>query len=105
MHEASESYPQRYEMSFSTFKEWAYSSLEIYKADLCSVLFPLLVHSFLDLIEAGSPLGGHFYSSILLSHFQLINFFVITRKIFLNTLPILLYLRVSSALIFLSFTI
>jgi transcription initiation factor TFIID subunit 5 len=48
-----ENSPKRYEESYSAFRNWVYNSLDLYKAELMSILYPLFVHCYLDLIEKG----------------------------------------------------
>eukprot|EP01125_Pyxidicula_operculata_P018207 TRINITY_DN6459_c0_g1_i2.p1 TRINITY_DN6459_c0_g1~~TRINITY_DN6459_c0_g1_i2.p1 ORF type:complete len:350 (-),score=55.58 TRINITY_DN6459_c0_g1_i2:1079-2128(-) len=52
-HNKDESLPTDYDSSYTSFKEWAQSSLDLYKPELMSVLYPLFVHCYLDLVERG----------------------------------------------------
>lgn len=42
---------RRYEESYGEFRNWVDGSLDIYKAELHGVLYPLLVHSFLEIVR------------------------------------------------------
>lgn len=42
---------RRYEESYKEFRDWVDGSLDIYKAELHSVLYPFLVHSFLEMVR------------------------------------------------------
>ena len=40
-----------YEKNFSVFKEWVNSSLILYRKELYSVLYPVFIHCYLDLVQ------------------------------------------------------
>lgn len=40
----------RYEESYTKFRDWVHTSLDLYKPELLAVLFPVFVHCYLDLI-------------------------------------------------------
>jgi len=52
-HNKEENRPSVYDMSYSAFKDWAQSSLDLYKPELMSVLYSIFVHCYLDLVEKG----------------------------------------------------
>uniref|UniRef100_A0A6B2KZ13 TFIID subunit TAF5 NTD2 domain-containing protein n=1 Tax=Arcella intermedia TaxID=1963864 RepID=A0A6B2KZ13_9EUKA len=52
-HNKEETRPTIYDHSYSAFKDWAHSSLDLYKPELMSVLYPIFVHCYLDLVEKG----------------------------------------------------
>ncbi|KAI9306086.1 WD40-repeat-containing domain protein [Cunninghamella echinulata] len=43
--------PVTYDMSYKSLREWIENSLDWYKPELRSVLFPIFVHAYLDLIQ------------------------------------------------------
>ncbi|CAO3624941.1 unnamed protein product [Cunninghamella blakesleeana] len=43
--------PVTYDMSYKNLREWIENSLDWYKPELRSVLFPIFVHAYLDLIQ------------------------------------------------------
>uniref|UniRef100_A0A0E0E4F6 TFIID subunit TAF5 NTD2 domain-containing protein n=1 Tax=Oryza meridionalis TaxID=40149 RepID=A0A0E0E4F6_9ORYZ len=49
----SENDPARYYDGYSKLRTWAYSSLDQYKHELLRVLYPVFIHSFMDLVAEG----------------------------------------------------
>ncbi|KAI8888811.1 WD40 repeat-like protein [Backusella circina FSU 941] len=49
--ETEEEDPNIYDVSYKSLREWIENSLDWYKPELRSVLFPIFVHSFLDLVS------------------------------------------------------
>ncbi|KYQ91599.1 transcription initiation factor TFIID subunit [Tieghemostelium lacteum] len=47
--------PKLYLESYSKLRNWIHSSLDIYKNELLSILYPVFVHSYIDLITKGYP--------------------------------------------------
>ncbi|EGC30678.1 hypothetical protein DICPUDRAFT_157560 [Dictyostelium purpureum] len=47
--------PQNYLESYKKLRNWIHSSLDIYKNELLSILYPVFVHSYIDLITKGYP--------------------------------------------------
>eukprot|EP01104_Vermistella_antarctica_P008364 TRINITY_DN2087_c1_g1_i1.p1 TRINITY_DN2087_c1_g1~~TRINITY_DN2087_c1_g1_i1.p1 ORF type:complete len:655 (+),score=160.78 TRINITY_DN2087_c1_g1_i1:295-2259(+) len=45
--------PQSYEESYTKLRNWIHSSLDMYQQEMQNVLFPLYVHSYLDLVAKG----------------------------------------------------
>ncbi|KAF8976148.1 Transcription initiation factor TFIID subunit 5 [Entomortierella lignicola] len=45
--------PDAYEQAYSSLRRWVENSLDVYKPDLISILFPLFVHSYLNLVSRG----------------------------------------------------
>lgn len=43
----------RYDESYTKFRDWVHSSLDLYKPELLAVLFPVFVHCYLDLLAKG----------------------------------------------------
>jgi transcription initiation factor TFIID subunit 5 len=52
-HNKQENTPKRYDESYTALRNWVFSSLDMYKAELLSVLYPIFVHCYLDLVEKG----------------------------------------------------
>ena len=48
-----ESTPEDYNISYTALKEWVYKSLNSNRGELITVLFPIFVHCYLDLIAKG----------------------------------------------------
>lgn len=46
---------RRYEHSYKELRDWIDGSLDIYKAELHAILYPLLVHCFLQMIRLKAP--------------------------------------------------
>jgi len=46
-----ENQPTRYSESYSALRDWGMSSLDMYRPELLSILFPVFVHCYLDLVE------------------------------------------------------
>ncbi|XP_068650297.1 transcription initiation factor TFIID subunit 5-like isoform X1 [Aristolochia californica] len=49
----SENIPARYMEGYSKLRSWTYNSLDLYKHELLRVLYPVFIHSFLDLVAKG----------------------------------------------------
>eukprot|EP00698_Gefionella_okellyi_P011185 TRINITY_DN2939_c0_g1_i1.p1 TRINITY_DN2939_c0_g1~~TRINITY_DN2939_c0_g1_i1.p1 ORF type:complete len:632 (+),score=114.79 TRINITY_DN2939_c0_g1_i1:172-1896(+) len=49
-HSPTEAKPQRYEDSYTHLRAWVDASLDLYKSELISVLFPIFLHCYLDLV-------------------------------------------------------
>eukprot|EP01132_Coremiostelium_polycephalum_P000665 gene665-824_t len=47
--------PDQYRNAYSSLRNWIYSSLDIYKNEFLSILYPVFVHSYIDLIIKGYP--------------------------------------------------
>ncbi|KAN0025116.1 hypothetical protein ACTFIV_009532 [Dictyostelium citrinum] len=47
--------PQNYLEQYKKLGNWIHSSLDIYKNELLSILYPVFVHSYIDLITKGYP--------------------------------------------------
>jgi transcription initiation factor TFIID subunit 5 len=62
---SSEKFPGSFEQSFSALCTWIDRSLDQCKPELSSVLYPLFVHGYLDLVKKGQQL---FASQFMLSH-------------------------------------
>ncbi|KAG0001149.1 Transcription initiation factor TFIID subunit 5 [Entomortierella chlamydospora] len=45
--------PDAYEIAYSSLRKWVENSLDVYKPELMSILFPLFVHSYLNLVNRG----------------------------------------------------
>lgn len=45
-----------YEQAYQKLRQWANESLDLYRDELCQVLYPIAVHSYLDLVAKG--MGG-----------------------------------------------
>ncbi|KAJ4460359.1 putative Transcription initiation factor TFIID subunit 5 [Paratrimastix pyriformis] len=45
--------PEEYLKAVQDISEWAYSSLELFRGELLAVLYPVLVHSYLELVKRG----------------------------------------------------
>lgn len=63
-----------YEVMFANLKKWAYNSLDIYRDELCQILYPMFVHCFLDLIAKnysgnGKKISMNFFELFLGHHF------------------------------------
>ncbi|KAK4509082.1 mitochondrial FAD carrier protein flx1 [Mucor velutinosus] len=53
--QASGGDPDVYDISYKSLREWIENSLDWYKPELRSVLFPIFVHSYLDLVSKNIP--------------------------------------------------
>ncbi|OBZ87275.1 Transcription initiation factor TFIID subunit 5 [Choanephora cucurbitarum] len=53
--EEEEDSPDAYGLSYKSLREWIENSLDWYKPELRSVLFPIFVHSYLDLVSKHLP--------------------------------------------------
>ncbi|CAM6105979.1 unnamed protein product [Calypogeia fissa] len=49
----SDNNPGRYKESYSKLRSWVHSSLDQYKNELLRILYPVYVHSFMDLVAKG----------------------------------------------------
>uniref|UniRef100_A0A2P2MAI1 Uncharacterized protein MANES_16G128700 n=1 Tax=Rhizophora mucronata TaxID=61149 RepID=A0A2P2MAI1_RHIMU len=49
----SEDSPARYQDEYSKLRSWTYSSLDMYKHELLRVLYPIFIHSYMDLVAKG----------------------------------------------------
>ncbi|KAG9452193.1 hypothetical protein H6P81_005097 [Aristolochia fimbriata] len=49
----SENIPARYMEGYNRLRSWTYNSLDLYKHELLRVLYPVFIHSFLDLVAKG----------------------------------------------------
>ncbi|KAK8479291.1 hypothetical protein V6N13_051608 [Hibiscus sabdariffa] len=49
----SEDEVARYQDGYSKLRSWTYSSLDLYKHELLRVLYPVFIHSFMDLVAKG----------------------------------------------------
>lgn len=47
-----------YEQFYGKLKKWAYDSLDIYRDELCLILYPIFVHCYLDLIAKQATAQG-----------------------------------------------
>ncbi|KAK5822933.1 WD40-repeat-containing domain protein [Linnemannia elongata] len=45
--------PDAYDQAYSSLRRWIENSLDLYKPELMSVLFPLFLHSYLNLVNRG----------------------------------------------------
>ncbi|KAI1316959.1 Transcription initiation factor TFIID subunit 5 [Mortierella claussenii] len=45
--------PDAYEQAYSSLRRWVENSLDLYKPELIAILFPLFVHSYLNLVNRG----------------------------------------------------
>lgn len=48
----------RYEESYRELRDWVDGSLDLYKAELHGVLYPVMVHCFLEMVRRESPEGA-----------------------------------------------
>uniref|UniRef100_A0A7N0R8E8 TFIID subunit TAF5 NTD2 domain-containing protein n=1 Tax=Kalanchoe fedtschenkoi TaxID=63787 RepID=A0A7N0R8E8_KALFE len=48
-----ENIPVKYHDGYSRLRSWAYGSLDVYKHELLRVLYPVYIHSFMDLVAKG----------------------------------------------------
>ncbi|KAH3763179.1 transcription initiation factor TFIID subunit [Pelomyxa schiedti] len=53
INDITDSNPHKLMENFNSLKDWATTSLDLYKAELELILFPLFVHCFLDLVMKG----------------------------------------------------
>ncbi|KAJ8751676.1 hypothetical protein K2173_025838 [Erythroxylum novogranatense] len=49
----SEDTPAKYHDEYSKLRSWAYSSLDLYKHELLRVLYPVFIHSYIDMVAKG----------------------------------------------------
>lgn len=54
-----------YEQAYQKLKGWAYDSLDVYKEDLCQVLYPIGVHAYLDLVAKGQLTDAEKFMALL----------------------------------------
>ncbi|KAF9101390.1 Transcription initiation factor TFIID subunit 5 [Mortierella sp. GBA35] len=45
--------PEAYDQAYSSLRRWIENSLDLYKPELMSILFPLFLHSYLNLVNRG----------------------------------------------------
>ncbi|KAF9336107.1 Transcription initiation factor TFIID subunit 5 [Podila minutissima] len=45
--------PDAYDVAYSSLRRWVENSLDLYKPELMAVLFPLFIHSYLNLVNRG----------------------------------------------------
>ncbi|CCG83766.1 protein of unknown function [Taphrina deformans PYCC 5710] len=61
--------PKAYQHAYNLLRDWTEASLDIYKPELRKVLFPIFVHSFLDLVNKGhTDAAKEFFDSIKDEH-------------------------------------
>jgi transcription initiation factor TFIID subunit 5 len=48
---SSENSPTRFDESYSALRDWCMDSLEVYKPELTSILYPIFLHCYLDLVD------------------------------------------------------
>jgi len=48
---SGESNPTQFDESYSSLRDWSVSSLEVYKPELTSILYPIFLHCYLNLVE------------------------------------------------------
>lgn len=60
--------PETYERGYSMLKAWVESSLDIYRPELFRVLYPLFVHTFLDLVGKDSSAARQFFNKFQYDH-------------------------------------
>ncbi|ORY82423.1 transcription factor TFIID complex subunit Taf5 [Protomyces lactucae-debilis] len=53
--------PQAYDHAYKMLASWTEASLDIYKPELRKLLFPIFVHSFLDLVQKGHAQAARQY--------------------------------------------
>ncbi|KAF8093680.1 hypothetical protein N665_0380s0001 [Sinapis alba] len=49
----SENDPTRYREGYSKLRSWGYNSLDLYKHELLRVMYPVFIHSYMDLVGKG----------------------------------------------------
>lgn len=54
-----------YEQAYQRLKTWAYDSLDVYREDLCQVLYPIGVHAYLDLVAKGHVSDAERFMTLL----------------------------------------
>lgn len=62
-----------YEQVFARLKKWCFDSLDIYRDELCQVLYPVFVHSFLDLVAKNLPSQAHRFFEKFREDFKLMH--------------------------------
>lgn len=61
--------PKAYQHAYGLLRDWIEASLDIYKPELRKVLYPIFVHSFLDLVNKGNTdAAKEFFNSIKDEH-------------------------------------
>jgi transcription initiation factor TFIID subunit 5 len=60
--------PETYERGYSMLKAWVESSLDIYRPELFRVLYPLFVHTFLDLVGKDTSAARRFFDKFKVDH-------------------------------------
>ncbi|ORX60557.1 WD40 repeat-like protein [Hesseltinella vesiculosa] len=64
--------PITYDISYRNLREWIENSLDWYKSELRSVLFPIFVHAYLDLVvKQQQEEAAHLFSSYKHDHVEL----------------------------------
>ncbi|KAI8976819.1 WD40-repeat-containing domain protein [Pilobolus umbonatus] len=64
--------PEIYDISYKSLREWIENSLDWYKPELRSVLFPIFVHSYLDLVSKNlSEQARNFINTYRIDHVEL----------------------------------
>lgn len=61
--------PKAYLHAYSMLRDWTEASLDIYRPELRKVLYPIFVHSFLDLVNKGHTIAAkEFYDAVKDDH-------------------------------------
>ncbi|GJJ76979.1 transcription initiation factor TFIID subunit 5 [Entomortierella parvispora] len=64
--------PDAYDQAYSSLRLWVENSLDLYKPELISVLYPLFVHSYLHLVDRGlKTQAKHFMDTYRSDHIEL----------------------------------
>ncbi|KAG0175245.1 Transcription initiation factor TFIID subunit 5 [Apophysomyces sp. BC1034] len=70
--DAEQGDPDAYDISYRNLREWIEKSLDWYKPELRSVLFPIFVHAYLDLVSKTLPeQAKHFMDTYKADHVEL----------------------------------
>ncbi|ORZ01457.1 WD40-repeat-containing domain protein [Syncephalastrum racemosum] len=70
--DGQEGEPDAYDVSYRNLREWIENSLDWYKPELRSVLFPIFVHAYLDLVVKSLPeQAKHFMETYKRDHIEL----------------------------------
>ncbi|XP_010541564.1 PREDICTED: transcription initiation factor TFIID subunit 5 [Tarenaya hassleriana] len=65
----SEDDPARYREGYSKLRSWAYDSLDLYKHELLRVMYPVFIHSYMDLVAKGHTQDARaFFNSFREAH-------------------------------------
>jgi len=71
-HAEAETDPRGAASGYATLREWAQNSLDMYKSELCRVLFPMFAHVLLDLVKKGHAEDAReFYATHHADHMRL----------------------------------